>query len=787
MSFCLERLTDGDRQRIAGTLFKAEHTYVSTGEMVGCCPIHKDTNPSFSYNYKKDLWNCLAGCGGGDLIELFIKVRGLGKEDGFKTFCSENGIEIGSKYGYAPATDEMQEAWELFVPLTDAWIERMAAERGWSAAAITTLDLRLQTHYRSKETGQLIKIEKPERIAMPVRNTGGKICNIRLYKPGATQMKIISWGKGTGDSRLFPPAPAASGNPVLICEGEADTICAISNGFNAITQTSKLKNWPPAHAQHFAGREVVIAYDADQPGQEYAKWAAKSLAGIARSVRLLEWPDWMGRQPDGSWPEKHGQDLTDFFVRHQKTAADLRDLITVAKIYNEENGRVESIESEFFEQGPNGRLSFKSRLLAERIMRDVTICYDPATGRLYRWNDHFWEDYSDEHLKKLAIQYLGLESDKSRVENSVYQVLRLCALPHGRAMNDRTDWICIRNGMLNLMSLELLPHAQDYFSSYQLPVDFNPDSSARCDRYLSYLSQTVKTAGPIMQIQEFMGYMLVRHCRYAKTLWIIGPGSDGKSKLLKVMGAMVGEENCAAVDFADLEKSFQRSSLYNKLLNLSAEIGDNAHESQFFKRFVTGDKVNAEYKNKDVFEFEPFCKMVFAMNKYPRVFDNSDGFFRRLLIVKFKRQFLEDDKDIDVNLEDKLLAELSEIFAWALVGLHRLVKQGRFTDCDETRRNLLEYRRLNNPIVCFIEDECEQDSLDDCEVNRDECYKKYQEYCKANGYSWLSKGNFLREITTAMSSLRMSRARNKDDKDKREWVIKGIRLRPASPVATSAA
>lgn len=787
MSFCLERLTEADRQRIAGGLFTVVRTYEQTGEMVGGCPLHKDKEPSFSYNYKKDLWNCLAGCGGGDLIELYSRVRGIGKDEGFKRFCEEHGIQIGSKYKSADEakSEDLTEAWNRFVPLTDAWIERMAKERGWTAAAVAALDLRLQTFYRSKETGQLIDIPKPERIAMPVRNAAGALKNIRLYKPGAKEMKIISWGKGMGEARLFPPAPRSTSGPVLVCEGEADTICAISQGFDAITQTSKLKNWPPAHAQHFAGREVIIAYDADQPGQEYAKWAAKSLAGVARSVRILEWPDWMGKQPDGSWPEKHGQDLTDFFVRHCKTAADLRDLMTVARIYNDESGRVESIESEFFEEGPNGRLSFKSRLLAERIMRDVTICYDPATMRLYRWNGQYWEEYKEDHLRKLAIQYLGLEAQKSRVEDAVYQTLRLCALPHGRAMNDRTDWICIKNGMLNIMTLEMQPHSQEYFSTYQLPVEFNPDSPARCERFLAYLHQTVQTAGPIMQIQEFMGYMMLRNCRFGKVLILHGPGSDGKSTMINVMRAMAGEENCSAVNFADLEKSFQRSSLYNKLLNTATEIGDHAMDSMVFKAIATGDWINGEFKNRDVFEFRPFCKMVFGSNKLPRMFDNSDGYFRRLLIVKFKRQFLEDDPDIDVNLEDKLMAELSEIFAWALVGLHRLLSQGRFTDSKETRTNLLEYRRLNNPVLCFLEDECEQGDDEAFQCPKADLYERYKAYCKTNGYSWLSNGNFFRELYTARNSLRSSRLRRDDGS--RESCVKGLRLKNPAPPAAGAA
>lgn len=74
----------------------------------------------------------------------------------------------------------------------------------------------------------------------------------------------------------------------------------------------------------------MIAYDADAAGQKYARKAAKNLVAADCRVWLLEWPDYMGRQPDGTWPEDHGQDLTDFFVRHGKSTEDFLALVEQA-------------------------------------------------------------------------------------------------------------------------------------------------------------------------------------------------------------------------------------------------------------------------------------------------------------------------------------------------------------------------------------------------------------------------------------------------------------------------
>src|SRR5271170_4818313 len=41
--------------------------------LMGKCPFHDDHTPSFGVTPSKNLWNCLAGCGGGDTIQLVVK------------------------------------------------------------------------------------------------------------------------------------------------------------------------------------------------------------------------------------------------------------------------------------------------------------------------------------------------------------------------------------------------------------------------------------------------------------------------------------------------------------------------------------------------------------------------------------------------------------------------------------------------------------------------------------------------------------------------------------------
>jgi DNA primase len=40
---------------------------------VGCCPFHTDQHPSLGVNREQNYWSCFAGCGGGSVIDFWMK------------------------------------------------------------------------------------------------------------------------------------------------------------------------------------------------------------------------------------------------------------------------------------------------------------------------------------------------------------------------------------------------------------------------------------------------------------------------------------------------------------------------------------------------------------------------------------------------------------------------------------------------------------------------------------------------------------------------------------------
>lgn len=773
-------MTDAERESIARLLFEVTSSKERVGgiELAGLCPFHGETVASFGYHVGKDTYHCFGCKVSGDLVDLWCHVNGHhDKSDGMRAFLSANGKEPSHPGCHVLTRPQPQrrrgeterqiipeEVWARMELLPSEWRARLSALRGWSGEAIGLLDIRAQTAVQSKD-GEIVMLTNPDRVAIPIRDDNGNLINVRRYKPGAKEHKILSWAAGYGGAALFPPGSTLANkqDPIILCEGEPDTICAISYGITAITQTSKTTRWSEEDLAHFKGRHVVIAYDADQAGQDFAKTAATNLSTVTKKINFLEWPDFMGRGKDGSWPKTQGEDLTDFFVKHARKRAEFDELVESARPFKSSESKPKEKPSptpppdgaEFFEL-KNNRWTFIHRRLAEQLRKDVEIMYDPTTELLYRWNGMHWEEYHQDHLARAAINYLGDESKMDRVRDACTQARLLSNLPADRKVDDKQNMLCMSTGMVDISDLTseqtitISPHRKDYYATYMLDIAFDPRTVAQCPRWLKYLDETIKDEQVIRQVQEFFGYCLTRETRYEKALFLFGPGSDGKSTMLKVLRSLVGERNTASVSFNDIEDQFYRSALYGKMLNVSTEIGAKVMDSQYFKAIVSGDSISAAFKNQTPFDFTPTCKLAFATNTLPRVTDNSHGFFRKVMLIPFRHQFKR-GRDADVHLIDKLLAELPGIFQWSLAGLRRLRANGDFTQANASDDLLREYMVDNNPVLYFVLEHCETGQS--CECHKKGLYDAYHKWTRESGYSTLGKAKFFRELKTAITGL----------------------------------
>lgn len=472
------------------------------------------------------------------------------------------------------------------------------------------------------------------------------------------------------------------------------------------------------------------------------------------------------------YPKNHGQDLTDFFVKHDMSVSDLTDLLaTAVTVEPEKEPERDPGLDRFFK----GRKFMPARM-AEAIMEDISICSDPLTGLTYRWNGKFWEQYDLQHIRSKALRMLGEEGTSSKAADIAGMVRDLSVLPVGRKMNDLADFVCLQNGMFNLQTGELLAHSKDYYSTHCLGVSFDPANIQACERFKKFLSDSVQDEASIRELQKFFGYCLIRETRYEKMLLLYGPGGDGKSTLMNVLRQLVGEENCSHIPMGRLDDQFYLSRLVDKLLNMSTEVESKAMQSQEIKAIVSGDPIAASFKNQTPFDFVPVCKLVYSTNKLPRMLDNSDGFFRKVMIIEMKAQFVKAGK-ADIFLYDDLLKELPGIFAWSLQGLIELRQKG-FNPSQAMEQSLHDYKRLNNNVLYYIESHVQEDSTS--KTAKEDVWIDYNRRCKAANLSPVGKANFQKEFLRLLSDLsipiRDGKVKDPLDEHRRKNAYDGLKL-----------
>lgn len=308
-------------------------------------------------------------------------------------------------------------------------------------------------------------------------------------------------------------------------------------------------------------------------------------------------------------------------------------------------------------------------------------------------------------------------------------------------------YIAFKNGIYDLVTDTLLPYSPEYVITNRIPWDYIPDAQSElAERTLNKLA--CDDPSIVALLQECIGYCFYRRNELGKAFILTGDKSNGKSTFLDVIKYMLGDENISALDLKELGDRFSTSMMFGKLANLGDDIGDDflsGTQVSTFKKIVTGNRIKAERKGQDPFEFNPYIKMLFSANDIPRMKDKTGAVLRRLVIIPFNATFTVNDPDFDPYIKYKLVEQgsIEYLIRVGIEGLRRVIQQNHFTQSERVDREIKEYEEENNPIAGFIEDQ----GLDMIENQLTaDVYKRYQVFCADNSLTPMSNIVFSKQI-----------------------------------------
>lgn len=248
------------------------------GHILGLEALGEGTTPSFSVNLQTGAVKDHGASGyAGDLYSVVMDVKGLSFPEALRWVADRTGYRPPPGPPEAPSA-ERPVSWDPF------------------------REGRVVTRYRYTDAdgSPVYQVRRYEpRKSHPAYPD--KTFRPFLYEPGHPKADDDGYRLGVPRAlralyRLPTVLEAVDAEePVFVVEGERDADTLYGQDL-AATTSGGATSWQDRFAQHLEGADVVVLPDSDAAGERYAKTVARSLMGVARTVRIVRLP---GLPPGG--------------------------------------------------------------------------------------------------------------------------------------------------------------------------------------------------------------------------------------------------------------------------------------------------------------------------------------------------------------------------------------------------------------------------------------------------------------------------------------------------------
>jgi putative DNA primase/helicase len=310
--------------------------------------------------------------------------------------------------------------------------------------------------------------------------------------------------------------------------------------------------------------------------------------------------------------------------------------------------------------------------------------------------------------------------------------------------------VSVGNGLLDVGRRKLLEHTPRFFNATAVPSDYDADAldPERWENFLGELWGDDRASVEVLG--EWFGYTISGRFDLQKILLLVGPTRAGKGVAARVLSKLVGIDNVAGPTLSSLAGDFGLAPLLGKTLAVVSDARLNGRGSQIVVErllSISGeDTLTVNRKYREQWTGKLPARIVLCSNELPQLGDASMAVAGRFVPLILTESWYGRE---DLRLEDDLGREMPGILNWALAGLERLQRQGRFTRPPAAEEMLRTLQDLASPVAAFVRDCCVTGP--DEHVRIDELYKAWREWADANGHSKVSKTVFGRDLRAALA------------------------------------
>ena len=399
--------------------------------------------------------------------------------------------------------------------------------------------------------------------------------------------------------------------------------------------------------------------------------------------------------------------------------------------------------------------------------------YNPETGA--------WELNNESLIENEAKKIADEKATKKVIEEIKFSIRSHRIIDPELFKQSMGRYINMRNGVYDIETGQLLKHSADYFFTYCLPVDYDPEAFP--DKILEFLVNV--TEGKLWKafsILETFAYAFVAGYPIQEAVMFVGNGANGKSTTLQLLRSLIGPENIGSLTMQQItDRPFTVHRLFGKLVNVCAVLpSKQIFDSGMFKALTGGDTVESEIKFKnETLRFSNTAKMYFSANQIPLSWDTSDAFYRRWFIIEFTKQFKPEEQDLDLPAKLTEPKQLSGLFNVLILFLAKLKASRLHFTFDMTIQQKAEmYTANSNPAEKFLLERVAMDA--EATLPKEVFWQEFVSFCKEKGLILPSEK--MMAITIQKLGLPISERKIQEDGVRKHSYV-GMRLLSSDEIA----